>query len=195
MEHCMGDTTSGAGSTAELVLARARRGDLQALETLFRAHEGAVFNLARRLCRRPEDAEEVLQETFLEVSRSLSRFRGDGPLSAWIRRIAANKAFARMRHEGIRRSESLAEAGDDDPRLGAADAADVTGRMDLETALGRLPAPSRAVVWLHDVEGYTHEEIGELMQRSASFSKSQLARAHRRLRRWLGGDAATGRQA
>lgn len=59
-------------------------------------------------------------------------------------------------------------------------------RMDLEAALERLPETARAVVWLHDVEGYTHEEIGDMMGKTVSFSKSQLARAHARLRRWLG---------
>ncbi len=63
-------------------------------------------------------------------------------------------------------------------------------RMDLEAALERLPDVSRAVVWLHDVEGYTHAEIGEMMGKTTSFSKSQLARAHERLRRWLGEEVA-----
>jgi RNA polymerase sigma-70 factor (ECF subfamily) len=63
---------------------------------------------------------------------------------------------------------------------------DTALRMDLEAALERLSETSRAVVWLHDVEGYTHEEIAGMMDRTVSFSKSQLARAHTRLRRWLG---------
>jgi RNA polymerase sigma-70 factor (ECF subfamily) len=63
-------------------------------------------------------------------------------------------------------------------------------RMDLEAALERLSETSRAVVWLHDVEGYTHEEIAEMMGKTPSFSKSQLARAHARLRRWLGEEVA-----
>lgn len=196
VKRWMQETTSGpggAGGTGDLVLARARRGDLHALETLFRAHQGAVYNLARRLCRSPEDAEEVLQETFLEVSRSLGRFRGDGALSAWIRRIAANKALARLRRERVRSSDSLAEAGDDDPRLADKDVQpDPAHRLDLEAALERLPSTARTVVWLHDVEGHTHEEIGALMNRTASFSKSQLARAHRKLRRWL--DSTPGRR-
>jgi len=62
-------------------------------------------------------------------------------------------------------------------------------RMDLEAALERLPEVSRAVVWLHDVEGYTHEEIAAMMGKTPSFSKSQLARAHVKLRRWLGEEA------
>jgi RNA polymerase sigma factor (sigma-70 family) len=64
-------------------------------------------------------------------------------------------------------------------------------RMDLEAALERLSETSRAVVWLHDVEGYTHDEIGAMMGMTASFSKSQLARAHARLRQWLGEEVAT----
>ena len=63
---------------------------------------------------------------------------------------------------------------------------DTALRMDLEAALERLSETSRAVVWLHDVEGYTHDEIANLMGKTPSFSKSQLARAHQRLRRWLG---------
>jgi len=196
VERWMQETTSGTGGSAgDLVLARARRGDLHALETLFRAHQGAVYNLARRLCRSPEDAEEVLQETFLEISRSLAHFRGDGPLSAWIRRIAANKALGRLRRDRVRDSTSLSERGDDDLLLaGSNTQPDVAHRLDLEAALDRLPLTARAVVWLHDVEGHTHEEIGELMNRTASFSKSQLARAHDKLRRWLGGDPSSGRR-
>ena len=67
---------------------------------------------------------------------------------------------------------------------------DTALRMDLEAALERLSETSRAVVWLHDVEGYTHEEIAGMMGKTPSFSKSQLARAHVRLRRWLGEEVA-----
>jgi RNA polymerase sigma-70 factor (ECF subfamily) len=66
---------------------------------------------------------------------------------------------------------------------------DTALRMDLEAALERLPETARAVVWLHDVEGFTHEEIAGMMDRTVSFSKSQLARAHKRLRGWLGEEA------
>jgi RNA polymerase sigma factor (sigma-70 family) len=64
-------------------------------------------------------------------------------------------------------------------------APDPSAPVDLEAALGRLPPVTRAVLWLHDVEGYTHEEIGEMMGKTTSFSKSQLSRAHKRLREWL----------
>jgi RNA polymerase sigma-70 factor (ECF subfamily) len=165
---------------ARTLVARARSGDLGALERLYRAYEAGVYTLARRLTRSSEDAEDVLQETFLEVCRSLGSWRGEGSLWGWIRTIAANKALMRYRREKIRETDALeedaAEAGREDVPL----------RLDLEAALARLPERSRAVVWLHDVEGYTHEEIAELMGMTASFSKSQLARAHEKLRRWLG---------
>ena len=164
---------------AQSLVTRARAGDVSALEHLYRAYERPVYTLARRLTRGPEDAEDVLQETFLEVCRSLKQWRGDGSLWGWIRTIAASKALMRYRREKLREWEPLEE--NVVQREG-----DVPLQMDLEAALGRLSDRSRAVVWLHDVEGYTHEEIAELMGMTASFSKSQLARAHERLRQWLG---------
>ena len=164
---------------ARSLVARARAGDDEALEHLYRAYERGVYTLARRLTPSAEDAEDVLQETFLEVCRSLGRWRGDGSLWGWIRTIAASKALMRYRREKVREADELDDVAG--PRHD-----DVPLRMDLEAAMARLPERSRAVVWLHDVEGYTHEEIAELMGQTASFSKSQLARAHQKLRGWLG---------
>jgi len=168
---------------ADAVVHRVLAGDPEAQESLYRAFEAPVYNLARRICRTAEDAEDVLQETFLEVYRSLSRFRGDGSLWGWVRTITASKALMRLRRNKYRDTDEL---HDDVTPMRRDDAA---LRMDLEAALQRLPETSRAVVWLHDVEGYTHEEIAGMMDRTVSFSKSQLARAHARLRRWLGEEA------
>ena len=165
---------------AELTLARARTGDAAALEAIYRAFESPVYNLARRICRTAEDAEDVLQETFFEVCRSIGRYRGDGSLWGWIRTIAASKALMRLRRNKYRDTDDL------DDEAPASRRQDYHLRMDLEAALERLPEVSRAVVWLHDVEGYTHEEIAGMMGKTVSFSKSQLARAHGRLRRWVG---------
>lgn len=164
----------------DAVLPAARAGHPEALEAIYRAYETQVYTLARRICRTAEDAEDVLQETFFEVFRSLKTFRGEGSLWGWIRKIAASKAFMRLRRNKYRDADDLP---DDPPARRHEDSA---LRMDLEAALERLGTTSRAVVWLHDVEGYTHEEIAELMDRSVSFSKSQLSRAHARLRSWLG---------
>ncbi len=170
---------------ARSLVARAQAGDDGALEHLFRAYEGSVYTLARRLTRTAEDAEDVLQETFLEVCRSLGAWRGEGSLWGWIRTIASSKALMRYRREKVRETDVLDESADGS---GVA-ALDVPLQLDLEAALDRLPERSRAVVWLHDVEGFTHEEIAEQMGMTVSFSKSQLARAHRKLRTWLGEEA------
>ena len=167
-------------ANAESVVARAREGDAAALEALFRAFEVPVYNLARRICRTTEDAEDVVQETFFEVCRSIGRYRHDGSLWGWVRTIAASKALMRLRRNKYRDTDELHEDVMERRRE------DTALRMDLEAALERLGETARAVVWLHDVEGYTHDEIAGMMGRTVSFSKSQLARAHTRLRKWLG---------
>src|ERR671919_3184594 len=171
---------------ADSVIARARQGDEAALEALYRAFEVPVYSLARRICRTAEDAEDVLQETFFEVCRSIGRYREEGSLWGWIRTIAASKALMRIRRNKYRDTDEL-----HDEFVGQRQE-DSLLRMDLEAALERLSETARAVVWLHDVEGYTHEEIAEMMGRTVSFSKSQLARAHQRLRGLLEAGASEG---
>src|SRR6266699_1388316 len=165
----------------DILVARAQSGDLEALEALYRAFETPVYNLALRVLRRPEDAEDVLQETFLEVVRSIKQYRGEGHLWGWIRQIATSKALMRIRHDRVRETEEFHE--ESAVGVGVVAGAGAAGRSP-----GAVPAQidlERAVVWLHDVEGYTHEEIAEQMGKTVSFSKSQLARAHVRLRRML----------
>src|SRR2546425_1030088 len=184
----------------DILVARAKSGDLEALEALYRAFETPVYNLALRVLRRPEDAEDVLQETFLEGVRSIKRSGGEGPVGGWIRQIAPSKALMQIGHDKVRETDELnEESGRGGGGGGASDMAGagamggaagmspgaVPARIDLERAFEQLSETSRAVVWLHDVEGYTHEEIAEQMGKTVSFSKSQLARAHVRLRRML----------
>src|SRR5688572_16412209 len=172
-------------ANADAVLPGVKAGDPAAQEALYRAFEAPVYNLARRICRTTEDAEDVMQETFFEVFRSIGRFRGDGSLWGWVRTIAASKALMRLRRNKYRDTDELT----DDLHPGRTE--DTGLRMDLETALQRLTDTARSVVWLHDVEGYTHEEIASMMGKTTSFSKSQLARAHVKLRAWLGEEVAT----
>src|SRR5438045_4418451 len=175
-----------AFAVPDVIVARAQAGDEAALEALYRAFETPVYNLVRRMLRRPEDAEDVLQETFLEVVRNIKQYRGEGHLWGWVRRIAASKALMRIRRDQVRATEQLDERSA--AHVGTVGA--VPARIDLERAFERLSETSRAVVWLHDVEGHTHEEIAELMGKTVSFSKSQLARAHARLRRMLDAEGA-----
>src|SRR5881409_4098752 len=105
----------------DILVARAKSGDLEALEALYRAFGTPVYNLALRVLRRPEDAEDVLQETFLEVVRSIKQYRGEGHLWGWIRQIATSKALMRIRHDRVREMEEFHE----ESAAGAGEAAGV----------------------------------------------------------------------
>ena len=165
---------------AAATLALAKRGDAAAHAEIYAAYGPFVFTLARRMLASRTLAEDALQETFVEVIRKIGAFRGESELGAWVRRIAINRCLMHLRSAwSARRIDT--EHFDD----AAAAAADPGARLELERALDALTPRARAVVWLHDVEGLTHREIGKLMGRSASFSKSQLARAHERLRALL----------
>src|SRR5690242_9673584 len=134
----------------DILIARARSGDLDALEALYRAFETPVYSLALRILRSPEDAEDVLQETFLEVVKSIRQYRGEGHLWGWIRQIAASKALMRIRRNQVRATEELHEestAASDVPGGGAGAAGGVgavPARIDLERAFERLSETSRS---------------------------------------------------
>jgi RNA polymerase sigma factor (sigma-70 family) len=164
------------------ILDRARAGDREAHEDIYKTLSKAVFTLLRRLVPRPAIAEELLQDVFVEILRSLGSYRATGSFNGWVRSIAVSKALMYLRspwHRGLGWLEA-------DSVLSLHQEAISTAfepiDADLERALASLPSISRAVVWLHDVEEMTHAEIARLFGRSTSFSKSQLARAHRELR-------------
>jgi len=164
------------------IVARARSGDRAAHAEIYAALGGPVFTLARRMLASKALAEDVLQETFVEVICNIERFRGEADIGTWIKRIAINKCLMHVRSSWVSR-----RAPEMDEPVGEHRSGLVDDQMALERALDRVPDVARAVVWLHDVEGYTHAEIGRLMGRTTSFSKSQLARAHERLRELLEG--------
>jgi RNA polymerase sigma-70 factor (ECF subfamily) len=167
------------------IIKRAARGDVRAHEILYRAFATPVYSLCLRFTRVPAHAEDLVQETFIEVMRSIGQFRGEAAVGSWIRRVAVSKALMFLRSAWTSRSQSLADGWDE---MTPGDAAShgisrhPDDALDLDAALAGLPSVSRAVVWLHDVEGYTHKEIAALMGKTESFSKSQLSRAYQRLR-------------
>jgi RNA polymerase sigma factor (sigma-70 family) len=170
-------------SVAVETLARARTGDRDAHAELYALFAGPVFTLARRMLASKALAEDVLQETFVEVLCKIAGFRGEAEVGTWIKRIAINKCLMYLRSSWVSRRGPA----DDDP-VGESRSGVLDEQLALERALDQVPDVARAVVWLHDVEGYTHVEIGRLMGRTTSFSKSQLARAHQRLRCLLAGE-------
>ncbi|MDJ0699048.1 MAG: RNA polymerase sigma factor [Woeseiaceae bacterium] len=167
------------------IVRRAARGDAKAHEIIYRAFAAPVYAICLRFTRVPAQAEDLVQETFIEIMRSIAKFRGEAALGSWIRRIAVSKALMYLRSAWTARGQSLADDWDEYTE-GSVAGYGVSGRpddaLDLDAALANLPTVARTVVWLHDVEGFTHKEIAQLMGKTESFSKSQLSRAYRRLR-------------
>ena len=177
----------------EGIIRRASAGDVRAHEIIYRAFSAPVYSICLRFTKTPVHAEDLTQETFIEIMRSISKFRGEAALGSWIRRIAVTKSLMFLRSAWTRRSQALAEDWDDmtagEP-VSHGISSHPDDAMDLDAALENLPDVSRAVVWLHDVEGFTHKEIAGLMGKTESFSKSQLSRAYQKLRPLLGGNDA-----
>jgi len=167
----------------ELTLAQARRGNLPACERIFRAFQRPAYSVAFRICQCRETAQEVTQEAFITVFRKLRQFRGDAPFWGWLRRVVINHAISTLRRSPggyeLELQDYHAAAECQQVQVGLA--------MDLDAALASLDDEDRAVVWLHDVEGYAHVEIAEMFGRTESYSKTRLSRARARLRAILDG--------
>lgn len=180
------------------VLARARAGEAAAQAEIYRHLERPVRTLARRLLAHAAAADDATQDVFVDVLTRLHQYEGRGSFAGWVRSIAITRCLMQLRSPWHRSRRWLSpDAADGSPSWEGADAtvpvvieADRAASVDLERALARLGDVPRAVVWLHDVEGYTHAEIGALFRATPSFSKSQLARAHERLRALLQADGA-----
>ena len=176
------------------IIKRAVAGDVRVHEIIYRAFASPVYSICLRFTKAPANAEDLVQETFIEIMRSIGQFRGEAALGSWIRRIAVTKSLMFLRSAWTKRGQSLA---DDFEELTPGEPAShgisshPDDAMDLDAALANLPDVTRAVVWLHDVEGFTHKEIAEFMGKSESFSKSQLSRAYQKLRPLLNADEVT----
>ena len=166
---------------------RARRGDVDAFEQLYRLHAGRVYALCLRLAADPVVARELTQDTFVKAWEALPRFRADASLTTWLHRIAVNALLERRRGEK-RRSARVSLADDEDAAemiVGVVAAPDVATAIDLERAVGALPPGVRRAFVLHDVEGYTHEEIATMTGLAAGTLRAQLHRARQLLMRAL----------
>ena len=169
------------------LLREACAGRESAQRALYAALAPATLTLIRRLVGHRALSEDIFQDTMMIFYERLPQFRREAPLGAWLRRIAVSRCLMYLRAPW-QRARMCLEPVD----FGvAAEAAGLitpgyTGELiDLERALASLAPTARAVVWMYEVEGYSHEEIAREFGRSVSFSKSQLARAHRRLRAWF----------
>jgi RNA polymerase sigma-70 factor (ECF subfamily) len=162
-------------------ITRARAGDARAMKALYDAHAPKVYALLRRMAGDDALAEDWAQEAWIRAFRSLHRFRGDARFSTWLHRIAVNAAMTGYRQ--ARRMELHEEALE--PRRSVESADSIVLRVRLERALAAVPTGMRRVLVLHDVHGYTHEDIGAMLGISDGTSKSQLFRARAKLRTLL----------
>lgn len=165
----------------DITLARARKGDTGACETIFRKYQRPAWSVAYRICQCPDLSQEVTQEAFITAFRRIRQFRGDAPFWGWLRRVVVNHTIS-----ALRKQPKIADVEFQDYHGGTESPQEHVGTaLDLESALATLGPEDRAVVWLHDVEGYGHKEIGELFGMTESFSKTRLSRARARLRSLL----------
>lgn len=181
------DEQSGAVMETQIIQ-RCKDGDLHAFEEVFHRYGGKLFGLCLRMCGNRSDAEDLLQEIFVLLLNKIRAFRGESRFSTWLYRVAVNACISHLRRQRTvqvpldeQNAEFPARGGD------APDAA--VHRAALVRAIGSLPEGYRAAVILHDIQGFSHDEIAEILGISAGASKSQLFKARRRMREMITGQA------
>lgn len=171
---------------------RAQRGDSEAFAALFHTHKARIYSVCLRMTSNAAEAEDLTQDAFLQVFRKISSFRGDSAFSTWLHRISVNTVLMYFR------KKSLSQVSLDEPysnedgakvrrEFGARDT-DLAGCVDriaLARAMKELPPGYRTIFLLHEVEGYEHKEIAEMLGCSVGNSKSQLHKAKLRIRQLL----------
>lgn len=192
------DKTSAVKAVPETqLIARAQQGDEAAFEALFNTHKRRVYSLCLRMTGDTAAAEDLAQEAFLQLFRKIATFRGESAFTTWLHRLVVNVVLMQLRKKGLQQitldevdtsqeEPVKRDYGSDDQRLlGSIE------RIRLEHAIGSLPHGYKTVFVLHDVEGYEHNEIAQIMDCSIGNSKSQLHKARLKLREFLRRDHKT----
>jgi RNA polymerase sigma factor (sigma-70 family) len=173
-----------APDTDQEIIRRCLAGDMSAYRLLYEAHKDVLYNVAFRMHRNEQDAEDSVQEAFVLIFKSLPRFKGECRFSTWIYRILMNACLTKLRRTRPR-SESLDgfENGRVNPLI--RERPDVTAKVILEQEIANLPLGFRTVFILYEVEGFSHGEIAQMLDITEGTSKSQLHKAKRILRKRL----------
>jgi RNA polymerase sigma-70 factor (ECF subfamily) len=186
-------TQSPRSATEAEAIRLAQAGDAAAFEHLYGLHSRRVYALCLRMVGNPSDAEDLMQEAFLQLFRKIGTFRGESAFSTWLHRMTVNVVLMRLRKKTLP-AASLEETTEPDeetggPRkdIGAPDLrlSGAVDRVNLERSIEKLPPGYRTVFVLHDVQGFEHNEIAGIMGCSVGNSKSQLHKARTRLRELL----------
>jgi RNA polymerase sigma-70 factor, ECF subfamily len=181
------NATNTAASDFDLAQASAR-GDLQAFETLYERHHRRIYSLCLRMVANPTEAEDLTQEVFVQLFRKIGSFRGDSAFTTWLHRLTVNHVLMHFRKRGVR-MEKTTEEGEigeiQDNLQSASERPRFVDRIALDKAISQLPPGYRTVFVLHDIEGFEHTEVADLLGVSVGTSKSQLHKARMRLRELL----------
>jgi RNA polymerase sigma-70 factor, ECF subfamily len=187
-------STIGTDKLSEArAIQRAREGDPSAFEYLYRSHSRRVFAVCLRMVGNTTEAEDLTQEAFLLLFRKIHTFRGESAFSTWLHRLAVNIVLMRLRKKSppIISIEATPDPEDETVSLnvdiGQPDLLleGVVDRINLKRCIAQLPVGYRSIFVLHDIQGYQHNEIAEILGRSVGDSKSQLHKARMRLRELL----------
>jgi RNA polymerase sigma-70 factor (ECF subfamily) len=162
----------------------AQRGDLDAFERLYRSHVGRVLALCARMTGDRAMAEDLTQETFVKAWERLATFKGESAFGSWLHRIAANVVLDAARARG-RRLRRITPVEDAEAFADPTPSWDCASTVDLERAVAALPEGARTAFVLHDVNGFSHEEVARMSGQAVGTSKAQLHRARQLLREAL----------
>jgi RNA polymerase sigma-70 factor (ECF subfamily) len=180
---------TGAVRSGDLELAgRIKSGDAAAFEALYQQHATRLYNLASRMSGAAGEAEDLLQDIFLLAYRKVGSYRGESSLGTWLYRLAMNHCLDVLRNRQTRMGQVTDSMDEPDaaPVAAPAPVLSAVSRIDLERAIEALPPACRAAFLLHDVEGFGHQEVGEILGVSEGTSKSQVHKARLRIRAHLG---------
>lgn len=169
--------------TDAAIVRRAIDGDERAMRLLWNQHAPHVDAVVRRLAGDPDLAEDIAQEVWIQIFRALPSWRGDAKFSTWIHRVAINRTLNALR--SVKRLAAAETAIEEDSAVVEQDAERSMLARTIEDAARQLSPGARTVFLLHDVEGYTHEEIAAELGITPGGSKSQLFKARAKLRRLL----------
>ena len=173
---------NGVGATDDVVR-RAQSGDVDAFESIYRAHAPAIFALCRRMVGDDGEARDLLQDIFVRAWERLTTFRDQSSLATWLHRLGVNVVLDHLR--ASKRDATRLITGDDDTFGSRSSAGQLDTRMDVNAALLHLPGGARTVFVLHDIEGYSHDEISQMTGIAPGTARAQLFRARRALMKLL----------
>jgi RNA polymerase sigma-70 factor, ECF subfamily len=159
---------------------------VEAFETVYKQHAPRIYALATRMAGSPDEGEDLLQDIFLQAYRKLESFKGDSALGTWLYRLAVNHCLDFVRSRQAKMSKLTDTLDADTSAQPVARRETPVARIDLERALERLPAGCREAFVLHDVEGFDHREVAEMLGIAEGTSKSQVFKARMKLRGLLG---------